>query len=174
MKKDDENKAISPLEKEAQKMLDKLISDEWFAGNIYKQFVMLVAPEDRNAIAEPMLDVANDELDDHYRSLVEFALQNGYSVPTTYSEMKKCADKDDVKLFENCKKGQDALFYINNGIEAEKRAIETYEKYVDVDWLNLIPELQLIVKNNFYDEVEHLKTFEFMNTSIEAMRQFPA
>ena len=155
-------------------MLDKLISDEWFAGNIYKQFVMLVSKEQRNAIKEPMLDVANDELNDHYESLVEFALQNGYSIPTTYNEMKKHADKPDVKLFEECKKNEDAIFYIKHGIESEKRAIETYEQYVDVDWLNLVPELQLIVKNNFYDEIEHLNTFEFMKTSIEAMQRFPA
>ena len=55
-------------------MLNKLISDEWFAGNIYKQFAILVKPEQRNAIFDTMVDVADDELNDHYKSLVEFAL----------------------------------------------------------------------------------------------------
>lgn len=153
-------------------MLDKLISDEWFAGHIYKQFVMLVKPEYRSALAEPMLDVAKDEIDDHYTSLVEFALQNGYSVPVTYNEMKKKADKEDVKLFEGCRKDEDAIWYIGKGIESEQRAIKTYEEYVDQDWLNKEPTLQIIVRNNYYDEVDHLRTFKFMFDSIEAMRKF--
>ena len=158
-------------EKDIQKMLNKLISDEWFAGNIYKQFAILVKPEQRNAIFDTMVDVANDELNDHYKSLVEFALQNEYSIPTTYNEMKKFADKDDVKLFENCKKGEDAIWYVGKGIEAEDRAIKIYEEYVDQDWLNKVPELQMTVKNNYYDEIEHLNTFEFMMDSFEAMKQ---
>ena len=87
---------------------------------------MLVNANDRSKIAEEMLDIAKDELDDHLRSIIEFALQNGFAVPIIYNEMKKFADKDDIKLFENCKKNEDALFYIEKGIEAEKRAIEAY------------------------------------------------
>lgn len=102
------------------------MSDEWFAGQMYKQFVLLVKEEDRSKIAGEMLEIAADELDDHLRSLVEFALSYKFSVPSTYNEMKKLADIEDVKLFENCKKNEDAMFYLDKGIEAEKRAIETY------------------------------------------------
>lgn len=113
-------------DKDVQNAILKLASDEWFAGNIYKQFVLLVKAEDRNKIADQMIDIAQDELDDHLKSIVEFALANSFEVPSTYNEMKKHADKDDIKLFESCKKGQDALFYVEKGIEAEKRAIATY------------------------------------------------
>lgn len=34
-------------DKEVQAALNKLISDEWFAGNIYKQFVLLVSQKFR-------------------------------------------------------------------------------------------------------------------------------
>ena len=158
--------------KDIQNMLNKLISDEWFAGHIYKQFIMLVKPECRSAISEPMLDVSNDEIDDDYKNLIEFAIENGYSIPVTYNEMKKFADKEDVKLFENCKKDEDAMWYVNKSINAEDRAIKTYEKYVDQNWLNSEPMLQIIVRNNYYDEVEHLKTFKFIHDSFEAMRNF--
>ena len=170
--KNEENKIENPETKDVQKMLNKLISDEWFAGNIYKQFAILVKPEQRNAIFQPMIDVADDELNDHYKNLVEFALQNGYSIPTTYNEMKKFADKEDVKLFENCRKSEDAIWYVGKGVEAENRAIKIYEEYVDQDWLNKFPELQMTVKNNYYDEVEHLNTFKFMFDSFEAMNKF--
>lgn len=100
------------LDKDVQAAIDKLVSDEWFAGQMYTQFVLLVKEEDRSKIAGEMLEIADDELDDHLRSIIEFALSYRFSVPSTYSEMKKLADKEDVKTFENCKKGQDALFYI--------------------------------------------------------------
>lgn len=74
--------------------------------------MLLVKDEDRSKTAEEMLDISRDELDDHLRSLIEFGQSYGFSIPSTYSEMKKFADKEDVKLFENCKKNEDALFYI--------------------------------------------------------------
>ena len=171
-KNTEEANAIEENKKNIQKMLNKLISDEWFAGHIYKQFILLVKADGRNAISEPMHDVATDEIDDHFKNLVEFALLNGYSVPVTYSEMKKFADKDDVKLFENCKKDEDAIWYVQKGIESEKRAIDAYDEYVDENWLNDFPELQIIIRNNFYDEIEHLNTFKFMLESFEAMKNF--
>lgn len=61
------------IDKDVQALLDKLISDEWFAGHIYKQFVLLVDNEQRYQIEEQLLDTANDEIDDHMMSLVQFA-----------------------------------------------------------------------------------------------------
>lgn len=160
-------------DKDVQNAIMKLASDEWFAGNIYKQFVLLVKNEDRNQIAEQMLDIAEDELDDHLKSIIDFALANGFDVPSTYAEMKKHADKDDIKLFESCKKGQDALFYIQKGIEAEKRAIETYQKLVDdYDFAYDFQDFKMIVQNNYYDEVSHLETLSFMKDQLEAAQQF--
>lgn len=61
------------IDKDVQALLDKLISDEWFAGHIYKQFVLLVDNEQRYQIEEQLLDTADDEIDDHMMSLVQFA-----------------------------------------------------------------------------------------------------
>ena len=158
--------------KDVQKALDKLISDEWFAGNVYKQFVVLVKDCCRHQIEDIMFETADDELDDHYKSLVQFAKQNGYDVPSTYSEMKKHADKDDVKLFESCKKGEDSLYYLKEGVKSEERAIETYEKYVDDESLKCEPQLQVIIRNNFYDEQQHLEDFSFAIESIESFNKY--
>ena len=161
------------LDKDVQAAIDKLVSDEWFAGQMYKQFVLLVKEEDRSKIAGEMLEIAADELDDHLRSLVEFALSYKFSVPSTYNEMKKLADKEDVKLFENCKKNEDAMFYLGKGIEAEKRAIETYQKYVDdYQFAHFFQDFKLIVQNNYYDEIDHLHKLEFMKDSLEAVQKF--
>lgn len=160
------------IDKNIQAMLNKLIADEWFAGNIYKQFILLVNPSQKSLIEDEMLDIANDELGDHMAALIGFASKNGYEFPVTYAELKKYADKKDVKLFESCKKNQDALFYVQEGIESEKRAIETYEKYVFDQDLKRIQDLDIIVQNNYYDEQDHLKKFNFIAESIQAMRQF--
>ena len=40
--KEDDMSMREETSKDVQKALDKLISDEWFAGNVYKQFVVLV------------------------------------------------------------------------------------------------------------------------------------
>ena len=159
-------------DKKVQDALNKLISDEWFAGNVYKQFVVLASNEARAQIEQLLLETADDELNDHYASLVTFAKQNGYDVPSTYSEMKKYADKADVKLFESCKKDQDALFYLNEGIKSEERAIETYEKYVDNEDLKCEPNLEVIIKNNYYDEQQHLEDFNFAIESIQAFARY--
>ena len=137
--KNKEDIDASKEHKLVQETLNKLISDEWFAGNVYKQFVVLVNSKCRGQIADLMLETADDELDDHMKSLIAFAEVNGYDVPATYSEMKKYADKADVKLFESGKKGQDSLYYLKEGVKSEERAIETYEKYLDDDKLNAFP-----------------------------------
>lgn len=155
-----------------QKALNKLIADEWFAGNVYRMFAIAVNGEHRDAIVGQLLSVASDELNDHYKSLVDYALQNGYSVPATYSEMKKLADKADVKLFENAKKSADALWYVDEAIESEKRAIAAYEEYVDDYEYTKIPELFMILQNNYYDEQQHLKDFSFTKSMIEASEKF--
>ena len=169
---EDKQNNNSTLQKKVQKALDKLISDEWFAGSVYKQFYLLADNEGRRIAGEAFLDTANDEMLDHLNGLVKFAMQNGFTAPTTYSEMKKHADKEDIKLFENGKRGEDVTWYVKKAIEAEQRALEEYEKYVDDSDFNAFPELQLVVRNNYYDEIEHLKEFEFIASSIEASRKF--
>lgn len=159
--------------KKVQDTLNKLISDEWFAGNIYKQFVFMLKPEDRSLLEETLVDVANDELNDHLASLVDFASKNGYEVPASYNDMKKHADLEDVKLFEKCKAGQELSFYIEKSIASEDRAIETYEKYVNDEFFKFNAQgLDLIIRNNYYDEIDHKEKFEFAKSQIEAWHQY--
>ena len=161
------------LDKDVQAAINKLVSDEWFAGNIYRYFVISVNEEDRSKISGEMLDISSDELNDHLKSIIDFALANGFSVPASYNEMKKFADKEDVKLFENCKKNENALFYIDKGIDAENRAIKTYQKYVDdYDFSHSFQDFKLIIQNNYYDEIDHLDKLNFMKKSIESIQKF--
>lgn len=162
------------LNKKIQATLNKLISDEWFAGQIYRNFVMIVDPKQRQAIHDEMLDVASDEINDHYKKLVEYAISNGYDVPASYSEIKKFADSDDVKLFEKTARNKDAKYYVKLGIDSEKRAIEAYEEALNTKDVLADVELEMILKNNYYDEIDHLSKFEFTLNSLVAMDNFPS
>ena len=162
------------LNKKVQATLNKLISDEWFAGQIYRNFVMIVDPKQRQAIHDEMLDVASDEINDHYKKLVEYAISNGYDVPASYLEIKKFADSADVKLFEKTIRNKDAKYYVKLGIDSEKRAIEAYEEALNAKEVLADVELEMILKNNYYDELDHLSKFEFMLNSLVAMDNFPS
>lgn len=158
-------------DKDVQTLLTKLISDEWFAGHTYIQFTLLVDKDELAKIADQFIDVASDEMNDHYKNLVEYATNNEYDVPTTYMELKKKADKEDVLAFESGKRGKNALFYINLAIKAEERAISTYEKFVEQDYVKEDHDLMTIVNNNYYDEVEHLSQFKFLKDQLETIKE---
>lgn len=137
---------------------------------MYKQFVLLVKPEDRHLICEKMVETASDELNDHYRSLVQFAVDNKLEFPANYVEMKKLADREDVRDFESCKSGKDAMFYVEKAIASEERAIESYKKVLDdYQLVNINQDFKLIAMNAYYDEVQHLKDFTFIKDSIETI-----
>ena len=103
------------------------------------------------------------------KNMINFALAYGYDIPSTFAEFKKYADKEDVKLFENFKKGKDAAHYLKLSLEAEERAVKSYEEIMEgIDDLVFFPELQMILKNNYYDEVEHLDSFKFLKYTIDA------
>lgn len=160
-----------------QKALNKLISEEWLAGNTYMLFASALDRTDRNftAVKDAFVDTAVDELQDHMKSMLDFALAYGYDIPSTFAEFKKHADKEDVKLFETFKKGKDSAHYLGLAIEAEKRAIKSYEEVMEgIDDLVLLPELQAVLKNNYYDEMEHLESFNFLKYTIDAQLDYGA
>lgn len=163
--KDDDDSLSKPM----QKMINRLVSAEWLAGNIYALFVTALKKEDLPKVKELLLDTSNDELYDHLRSIVLKAEEYGFDVPSSYKEFTKHADKADVKIFENTKKKQDLLYYVDKVIELEERAIIDYENALELDDVTSYPELQIVFKSNYYDEKEHLESFKFIKYSLEVL-----
>lgn len=171
----DREKEDPNYSEKVQKALNKMISEEWLAGNTYNLFASAIDRDDRNyrAVRDAFIETAVDELQDHMRSLLDFAFAYGYDIPSTFSEFKKYADKEDIKLFETFKKGKDSSHYLDLAIKAEQRAIEAYEKVLDeTDELAVLTELQGILKNNYYDEQEHLESFNFLKYTIDAQLDY--
>lgn len=155
-----------------QNTLNKLISDEWFMGNIYQQIPLaIIEPINKNS--DMFLSIAKDELQDHMASLSRFAMSKGYKVPLSYNEMKRFASKKNVSTFETLQAGKDITAYVDKLMELEAESVKDYEKYLfDDNQKQIDNDLFVILQSNYYDEIDHLKSLEFLQNQIEAFRKF--
>lgn len=159
--------------KKVQDVLNKLISEEILASMTYRDAILdsiKVNPEDVSVTAiinKPFQTIADDELGDHYKALITFAMTNGYEIPTQEKEYKKYASEASWKGYDTIKKKQNALYYIDLMTELEKDAIKSYEAVLNDD--NELPyELCSIVQKNYYDELEHLDDLHTLRIAVEA------
>jgi len=92
-------------EKKVQKILNQLISEEWMASIMYKQFILATCCKDeRHQIKDLLMELSEDEMDDHYAKLVKYAIHNGYSVPCQLKDYEEYASDKTVKQFNGWKK----------------------------------------------------------------------
>jgi hypothetical protein len=68
---------------------------------------------------------------------------------------------DKIKMYE------DPLYYIDEAIKSEQFAIASYEEVLQ-DTTNIPYELNAIMLQNYYDELEHLDDLMVMKYAIEA------
>lgn len=156
------------MDKDIQKALNKLISEEWIASNMYQQMIFGCIPEERGVIYELFTSIANDEMHDHMKSLVDWCMQHAYDIPCKTAEFKRYASAADVKLLDTFKTKQNAAYYIEKAIESEKSAIESYKAVIDSGNIAQFTDLQSIIWNNYYDEQEHLEKLNSALIAYEA------
>lgn len=163
------------MDTKIQKLLKKLISEEWLAGQMYKLFIIVMQDQIDENILETFNITANDELNDHMAKLIIFAQTHGFNVPATYKEFIKFANQDDVKQFESFKNGKNIEYYLDESIKSEENAVKSYtdaineiEKYDS----NASYEFSLILNQILFDEIEHLQTFTFIKTQLEALKEY--
>ena len=149
-----------------QKLVNKLISEETIAHDFYIGCIMAVDKDEVCCIENIFVETANDELNDHCKSLVKWAKDNGYDVPFKYKDYEKEASPSVVKQYRDLKTKQSAKFYIEEAIKSEHDAIASYEEALKNK--NLPYELYSIILNNYYDEEEHLEKFQTLLTATEA------
>lgn len=149
-----------------QKLVNKLISEETIAHDFYIGCIMAVDKDEVCCIENIFVETANDELNDHCKSLVKWAKDNGYDVPFKYKDYEKEASPSVVKQYRDLKTKQSAKFYIEEAIKSEHDAIASYEEALKHK--NLPYELYSIILNNYYDEEEHLEKFQTLLTATEA------
>ena len=131
-------------------MVNKLISEETIAHDFYIGCIMTVDKDEVCCIENIFVETANDELNDHCKSLVKWAKDNGYDVPFKYKDYRKYSDKKLFDLLDKLKPGKDAKSYVEDAILSENLAIESYEDAMKYDGVPY--ELHAILMKNYYDE----------------------
>ncbi len=102
-----------------QKILKKLISEEYIASDFYTGCVKSTCKCQAKLFGEMFIDIALDEVNDHAKKLIDWAIDNDYDVPFKYKDYEKFAEPKVVKQFNALKAGQDAKYYIDEAIKSE-------------------------------------------------------
>lgn len=145
--------------KNTQKILNKLISEEVIAANIYMGAVNNVKPEYLKFIADKFSEIAKDEMEDHWKSLVNFAKMYGFEVPFKFKDIEKYASSKMVAKLNHLKNKEDGLYYVQKAIESEHDAIQSFEEAMQSDYMY---DLQPILLKCYYDELQHLEDLELL------------
>jgi len=119
MKKNEES-LVSP---KLQKVVQAMISEEYFAYQLYFFSRFAVKAEDRGVLADMFAQLGADELDDHLKDLVEWCAEYNVDVPATEAEFRRAAARPMQKIVSDLKKNQDAGYYIDQAIKQEELAI---------------------------------------------------
>ena len=152
-----------------QKALNKLISEEIIASEQYIGSIVATCTCQSSEFAQMFEDIADDEYDDHYKKLVEYAIANDYDVPFKWKDYEKHADPKAFRLLSSLKTGEKTKYYIEKAVESEKLAVESYMQIAqDPD---LPYEFTSICWQIYYDEVEHLSKLAILNDALAAGAQ---
>lgn len=161
MDKDDMTTKIPSV----QKALNRLISEEFVAGMFYN-CCLTAAPQPSNEAFDKLFsEIAVDELNDHLANLKRWAIMNDYDVPFTFKHYEKYAEEA-VKQLNSIKRDKDFNYYINEALKSEQDAIKSYEEALKDD--NIPYELYVIIQQNYYDELDHLESLNFLNYAFSA------
>lgn len=156
--------------KKVQDILYKLISEEMLANLTYHSAVLATTANlcETAKILEMFKNIADDELYDHHKALCQFAVGNGYQIPTSEKEYKKYASEDCWKLYDSMKKNKDAKYYVELLLKSEQDAVKSYNEVLTKSADEVPYELISIVQKNYYDEVGHLDDLKSLFYSIDA------
>lgn len=137
-------------EKKIQKVIGKLVSEEWIAAELYRSLVISCTDEARMRIAKMFNTNADEEYIDHFTKLVNFAISSGIEIPCRFEEYVKKADERAVKLLK-FKKDGDAEYCIGVAIESENLAIESYAEILNDE--DVPQEVKTLAFEMYYDEI---------------------
>ena len=160
------NREDDPLyDKEIQKILNKLISEETIANCFYIGCIAAACKCQKTAFSDMFVEIATDEMDDHCKHLCEWAVANDYSVPFKFKDYEKFADKAVVDQFNKLKENEDASYYVAEALKSEEDAIKSYDEALKYE--DLPQALNAILLQNRYDEVEHYENLATLKNAID-------
>lgn len=154
--------------KKLQDSVRRLISEEYYAYQLYLFSRLAVKSEDRGAIFDLFVEIAEDELDDHMNTLIGWCNEYGVDIPCTEREFKKYASPAISKQVSDLKKGKDAAYYLSEAVKSEEAAIASYKKVLELPEVHEFTDLQSAFWKIFYDENEHLQNLKTARIAYDA------
>lgn len=152
----------SKLLKKTDKALKRLISEEWLASHLYEQMILACPGNERPIITDIFSQIEDDEHNDHYSKLINFALANTIiDIPCKVSEYERYADEKLVRIVNKMSKGKDVKYYIDLALESEELAINTYSEILNDE--NVLDDVKRLILEMYYDEVDHLSTLKSLS-----------
>ena len=148
-----------------QKILNKLISEEIAASMFYNGCMIAAEDKTNEAFNKLFSTIADDELNDHYNKLKNWAVANDYSVPFKLKDYNKYAEES-IKQLENLKKNKDLSYYVDEAIKSEQMALSSYVEALEND--SVPYDLNALMMQNYYDECEHYDNLSFMKYAFGA------
>lgn len=152
-------------EQSIQHALNKLVSEERLAYEFYIGCIM-AAGKYSKYISTVFSEIAVDELNDHCAKLTTWGLENGYEIPFKYSDYAKYSGKNQAKSIDKIKQNKEPIEYVELAVENERDSIKSYEELIQKGEMPY--ELNAILIQNYYDEIEHLKKLNSMKMVFDA------
>ena len=151
-----------------QKAVLKLISEEWYAYQLYMFSRLAVKNEEAETVDKLFNDISDDEINDHMAELIKWCRTYDYEVPCGETEFKKYAAKKISKQLADLKKNKDAAYYIDEAIKSEHEAIASYKAIIEYPEVSQFTDLQSLLWHIYYDEIEHLEKLNSAKIACEA------
>ena len=158
----------SIVDKKLQDAVKRLISEEYFAYQLYLFSKMAVKKEDRGVLFQLFTEIAQDELDDHMKTLIDWCIEYNVDIPCSEAEFKKCAAVKISRQVSQLKKNKDAAYYLEEARKSEELAIASYKEVLDKDGVCQFTDLQSILWKIYYEETEHLQKIDTAKIAYDA------
>lgn len=147
-----------------EKLLNLFIANEYFA---WKQYFMakVVAKGDSLKYSNSVFsENGNEELDEHFKELVDYAQSLDIDVEINPNQMEKNASAP----YKDLKSSQSTKELVKILIDDEKRAIDEYEKASEGNAAKEYPSLRFMFAEMAKDERLHLKELVDLLSDIDA------
>lgn len=133
------------------KLLNSILADEFLAYITYKMCEVAMVGNKQHNLVEVADDNGKDELDDHFKNLVDWMQSKGIKVVTSVDEMAKITNCTKFTVTDGMKTSE----VVDILIKSEQEAIAVYEKTLDDESVKY--DLRTMLSGFLQDEREHLK-----------------
>lgn len=152
------------IDSKLQTTLKKLISNEYIAGQLYILWTLSVPGEQRQFVSDVFENIASMKMTDHMKALIGWCINNGYDIPCTDPEIRRCAADYAKKAISQTKRNKTAEECITLAIKLEQQDLIEYQEALKIKAVPEYTDLQSILWSIYYDCEENISRLNTMLT----------